>query len=67
MRDSEAVLSGLTPDSLTEMRYAPLQKSERSVGWVLNHMLAHISEHVGHAQLTRQLWDNQQLNGVADV
>jgi uncharacterized damage-inducible protein DinB len=67
MRDSEAVLSTLTPDELTETRFAPLQKGERSVGWVLNHMLAHISEHVGHAQLTRQLWEKRLLEKGTDA
>jgi len=30
-----------------------------SAAWALVHALEHLSEHVGHAQLTRQLWERR--------
>jgi len=33
-----------------------------TVGWALLHALEHLSLHVGHAQITRQLWDMQQAS-----
>jgi uncharacterized damage-inducible protein DinB len=34
-----------------------LPRGERSVAWVLGHTLKHTATHVGHIQLTRQLWE----------
>jgi hypothetical protein len=31
-----------------------------TAGWALNHALAHTALHIGHAQITRQLWDARQ-------
>jgi hypothetical protein len=31
-----------------------------SGAWALLHAVEHLSEHVGHAQLTRQLWDRRE-------
>lgn len=53
--------SGLADASL-EMLAAPRRSVNHpdrpfTVGWALLHALEHTAEHVGHIQLTRQLWD----------
>ena len=30
-----------------------------TAAWALIHALVHLREHVGHAELTRQLWDER--------
>jgi uncharacterized damage-inducible protein DinB len=38
----------------------PTERTTLSVGWGLLHALQHTALHVGHAQITRQLWDQRQ-------
>ncbi len=45
----------LTPEMLAETRIARGQPV--SVRYILCHVLAHTSIHVGHLEITRQLWD----------
>jgi hypothetical protein len=58
--DSTQIVSGLSLDSFAEMRLSPRHGCEYTVAWVLHHALEHLAQHVGHAQLTRQLWDQRQ-------
>jgi uncharacterized damage-inducible protein DinB len=51
------VLEGLRLEDLGRMCFVPHEGREHSVGNVLAHVLAHIGVHAGHAQVTRQLWD----------
>ena len=64
MMDVEAhtlkTLQALTLDSLAEMRSSWRDESEQySVAWALEHALWHTGLHLGHLQITRQLWDQR--------
>jgi uncharacterized damage-inducible protein DinB len=56
---SRQVLSGLSMDDLQEIRHASLFDENRSVVWCLAHALDHTALHLGHVQITRQLWDQK--------
>ncbi len=60
MDDSTHAFKELTLESLTEPRLSPRNGQEHSLAWVLYYALQHIAQHVGHAHITRQLWDEQQ-------
>ena len=51
------VLEKLSPDDLGSMRLSSRKRSEVTVAWALDHALKHTAQHLGHIQLTRQLWD----------
>jgi uncharacterized damage-inducible protein DinB len=53
------VLQKLTLEDLEAVRIAPVSGKEYRVGWCLAHALEHTALHLGHMQLTRQLWDQQ--------
>lgn len=57
VKEAESVLESLSLEDLGAMRYFPRHDKEYSVMWALLHTLEHWAEHVGHMQLTRQLWD----------
>lgn len=50
-----SAIDGLTLDDLASVR--DLSRGERSVAWVLGHVLQHTALHVGQIQLMRQLWE----------
>ncbi len=53
-------LERLTLDDLAVVKQFPGRPNvERTVSWTLLHALEHANQHVGHAQITRQLWDQQ--------
>jgi len=47
----------LSVAQLGEERIAPKDGRKFTVAWALNHALEHAALHVGHIQLTRQMWD----------
>lgn len=53
------VLSKLTLADLDQERFAASRNGNITVVFSLLHALAHFAEHVGHAQVTRQLWEQQ--------
>lgn len=55
-----AGLERLPVGNLTQMRDAPGRSAQFSVGWALLHALEHTALHLGHAEITRQLWDQQR-------
>jgi uncharacterized damage-inducible protein DinB len=57
---SRSVLSRLSLNNLAEARVASMQGRSVTVAWALLHALEHTAVHLGHAQITRQAWD--QLN-----
>jgi len=57
---SRRVLERLVLQDLTQLRQLPPQGREVSVAWALAHALDHTAQHAGHAELTRQLWDQRQ-------
>ncbi len=49
----------LTLQDLEQERTSPRDGSKFTVAWALLHSLEHSAIHLGHIQLTRQLWDQQ--------
>ena len=45
--------------NLQEIRTSPRDNRKYTVGWALAHALEHTALHLGHAQVTRQLWEQQ--------
>jgi uncharacterized damage-inducible protein DinB len=54
------VLNGLTLQDLATPRVSPRNGRGFTVAWALAHTLEHAAIHVGHAQITRQLWDQRR-------
>jgi uncharacterized damage-inducible protein DinB len=54
------VLERLTLQDLETTCVSPRDNRQLTVAWCLNHALAHTATHMGHIQLTRQLWDQRQ-------
>jgi len=61
---SRAVLEKLTLSELEELRVSPRDGRQFTVAWSLAHALEHTALHLGHIQITRQLW--QQLQADRD-
>lgn len=57
LADSVAVISTLNAIDLAQMRHVARYNRDQSVATSLLHAIAHIALHVGHAELTRQLWE----------
>jgi hypothetical protein len=57
---SRGVLDGLTFEELEGLRVSPRDGREFTVAWALAHALEHTALHLGHMQITRQLWDQRQ-------
>lgn len=53
------VLARLTPEDLTRVVYSRIHQREFDGAYVLLRALDHIAEHVGHMQMTRQLWSQR--------
>ncbi|MBM4332784.1 MAG: DUF664 domain-containing protein [Deltaproteobacteria bacterium] len=53
-KDTPAILSSLTPAQLEETR--KFRDRMVTVRWAILHVIEHFAMHVGHMQLTRQLW-----------
>ena len=45
--------------NLQEIRTSPRDNRKYTVGWALAHALEHTALHLGHAQVTRQLWEQR--------
>jgi uncharacterized damage-inducible protein DinB len=52
-------LSRFKPEDLEMVRTSPTSEKRFTVGWCLFHALEHGSLHLGHIQLTRQLWEQR--------
>jgi uncharacterized damage-inducible protein DinB len=53
------VLEKLTLQDLETSRISPRNGRQVTVAWALAHALKHTALHVGHIQITRQLWEQQ--------
>lgn len=60
LADSRQAVAQLTLDNLAELRASPRDGEVHSVAWCLLHALEHVAIHVGHMQLARQWWEEQQ-------
>ncbi|MGQ9584054.1 MAG: DinB family protein [Anaerolineae bacterium] len=54
------VLAGLRVEDLGSPRESPGEGRQFTVAWILGHVLEHTALHTGHAQITRQLWEQRQ-------
>ncbi len=54
---SQSVLKRLTLADLERITNTTHDDRLVSVAWALQHALEHVSVHLGHMQITRQLWD----------
>ncbi len=59
---SQQVVDRLTPDDLVRECFSPMHKRSYTVAWLLFRSVDHAAEHMGHAQLTRQLWEQRNSN-----
>jgi uncharacterized damage-inducible protein DinB len=66
LSDNEAyfqkVLEPLALQVLEQSRISPRNGKSVTVGWALCHVLKHTSLHLGHMQITRQLWEQRQIH-----
>lgn len=60
LAESEAVLSGMGLADLEGITRSPISGREFPVSWALLHGLEHTANHVGHMEITRQLWDQRK-------
>ncbi len=56
---SKATLEKLTVDDLALERTDPRDGKTYTAAWAILHALEHTASHVGHVQVTRQLWDQK--------
>ena len=59
LEHSKQIVSQLTMNELDKMRDFPGHDREFSVAWCLLHAMEHTAVHVGHLQIMRQLWLQQ--------
>jgi uncharacterized damage-inducible protein DinB len=52
-------LSRFKPEDLETIRTSPHSEKKFTVGWCLFHALEHSALHLGHIQVTRQLWEQK--------
>ena len=56
------VLENFDLGDLETARISPRNDQEVTVAWALDHALKHTAIHLGHLQITRQLWEELQEN-----
>lgn len=65
LADSRQAVAQLTLADLAEQRTSPRgDGAVYSIAWCLLHALEHVAIHVGHMQLARQWWEEQQQNNT---
>jgi len=55
---AQSALGKIQIDQLEETRFSQAFDQSFTVGWSLLHALEHTAIHLGHIQLTRQLWED---------
>ena len=53
------VFEGLTLEDLETICVLPQDGREITKGWAICHVLEHVANHLGHAQVTRQMWEQR--------
>ncbi|MBW1696501.1 MAG: DUF664 domain-containing protein [Deltaproteobacteria bacterium] len=56
---TKGILERLRLEDLETICVSPKDDRKFTKGWVLWHVLEHVANHLGHAQLTRQLWEQR--------
>jgi uncharacterized damage-inducible protein DinB len=59
---SRAVLEGLELADLEEPRVSPRNGRQVTIAWCLAHALEHTALHLGHMEITKQLWEQNPLS-----
>jgi uncharacterized damage-inducible protein DinB len=59
--ENEKILAQLTADDLTAMRRSAMHDRESTAMWALLHALEHTAIHLGHLQVTRQVWEQANV------
>ncbi len=59
LAQNKATLGKLTIDDLALERIDPRDGETYTTAWAILHALEHTASHVGHVQVTRQLWEQQ--------
>ncbi len=54
------LLGRLTIEDLESPRQSPIDGRQITVAWALAHALEHTGIHLGHIQITRQLWEQRR-------
>jgi uncharacterized damage-inducible protein DinB len=57
----QKALERLALQELEEPRTSPRNGRSVTVGWALCHVLKHTALHLGHMQITRQLWEQRKI------
>ena len=59
--DTESMLGKLSHAQLLESRTMPFrpERGGVTVQWIILHLISHYATHLGHVQLTAQLWDQR--------
>jgi uncharacterized damage-inducible protein DinB len=57
---AQRVIARLTLEDLEQDCVSPRDGRKFTVAWALLHALEHTAIHLGHIQITRQLWEQQQ-------
>ncbi|MFL7891329.1 MAG: DinB family protein [Anaerolineales bacterium] len=63
---AELVLGKLDTNDLGASRIDPRNGQEVTLAWALDHTLKHTAIHLGHIQLTKQLWENSKSEDAGD-
>jgi hypothetical protein len=53
------VFEQMTMGDLDTMNHSPFNGKDYHASWAFQHGLDHTALHLGHAQITRQLWDRR--------
>ena len=53
-------LSHLSPANIDSIRVSPRDGKTFPLGWCLPYVLKHSAMHLGHIQITRQLWEQKE-------
>jgi len=57
---AELVMEELAVEDLGEMRVNPRNEQQVTVAWILFNVLGHTALHLGHMQITKDLWEQQK-------
>ena len=61
---ARSVLENLDVDNLRNEKTRLRDNRPATAGWALLHALEHTAIHLGHIQITRQLWEEQRANFI---
>jgi uncharacterized damage-inducible protein DinB len=59
LKHTRRILEPLSMQDLPALRVSPRDGREYTVGWCMENVLKHAGLHLGHMEITRQLWDQR--------